>query len=164
MKSCNRETQIKRSNRVELLKKYGLVFVIVIIIIAMAIVKPNFISIRNLGNVLRQVSINGFVAIGMTVVILLGGIDLSAGAVVGLSGMLTAVFAKNHEMGIVFPMLIGCAAGLIIGIVNGIVVAYIRIPPFIQTLGMMNIARGIVYIISDAKPISGFSDSFLNDS
>ena len=161
MKSAKKESGFKLTSKMELVKKYGIVILMVVIIIVMAYVKPNFISVGNLGSVLRQVSIIGLVAIGMTVVILLGGIDLSAGSVVALSGMLAAIFAKMEGVSPIVPILVGCASGLVVGIINGIVIAYIGIPAFIQTLGMMNVVRGIVYLISNAKPISGLSDSFL---
>jgi len=161
MKSEKCESGFKLINKVELVKKYGILILMGIIIIAMAYVKPNFLSVENLGNVLRQVSIIGLVAIGMTVVILLGGIDLSAGSVVALSGMLAAIFAKIEGMNTLVPIMVGCAAGLVIGSINGMVIAHIGIPSFIQTLGMMNVVRGIVYLISNAKPISGLSESFL---
>ncbi|MGI5848669.1 MAG: ABC transporter permease [Christensenellales bacterium] len=161
MKTDVKKMEIKKVSRAEIYKKYGLVAFLVIIIIALSIVKPNFATYNNIMNVLRQISINGLLAIGMTYVILLAGIDLSLGSIVGFAGIVTAILAKNHEMTIVVPIVVGILAGGVIGLINGLLISYVRVPAFIQTLGMLSIARGLTYVMSNAKPVNGLSKDFL---
>ena len=142
--------------------KYGVVFGLIIIFIFFTIVKPKFASIENILNMLRQTSINGFLAIGMTFVVLTGGIDLSVGSIVGASGMFAALVARQ-ETGLPWylAVLVGLTIGLLLGAVNGFIVAYLKVPAFITTLGMLSIARGITFMASDAKPVPGLSEGFL---
>ena len=119
-----------------------------------------FLSTNNIMNVLRQVATNLYIACGMTMIIILGGIDLSVGSIVGLSGCVTAMLiAYNH-----WPIAAAVSAGLLVGVFsgafNGIVISKTTIPPFIVTLSMMNIARGAGYVYTNAQPIRIMSDSF----
>jgi len=161
MKSVMAQTEFKKTSKIDIYKRFGLLIVMIFIIAILAIIKPNFVSLGNITNVLRQISINGLLAIGMTFVIISGGIDLSVGSLVGLAGILAAVFAKNHELNVMIPVLIGCLSTLTMGFINGLVISHLRVPPFIQTLGMLSIARGIAYIICQAKPVNGLSKQFL---
>jgi len=142
--------------------KYGVVFGLAIIFIFFTIMKPKFSSIENILNMLRQTSINGFLAIGMTFVVLTGGIDLSVGSIVGASGMFAALVARQ-ETGLPWylAVLVGLMIGFLLGAVNGFIVAYLKVPAFITTLGMLSIARGITFMASDAKPVPGLSEEFL---
>jgi len=118
-----------------------------------------------------QMSVIGIIAVGVTQVIITGGIDLSAGSVVGMTAMVTASFAQASDfsralypsltnMPAVVPLFIGVALGLFAGLVNGMLIAYTRIPPFIATLGMMVSARGAARWYTQGEPISGVTDQF----
>lgn len=142
--------------------QYGVIIGLFLIFVFFTIMKTKFISINNILNMLRQTSINGFLAIGMTFVVLTGGIDLSVGSIVGAAGMFAALAARE-ETGLPFiaAILVGLGVGLLLGTLNGIVIAYLRVPAFIATLGMLSIARGITFMASDAKPVPGLSEGFL---
>jgi ribose transport system permease protein len=120
---------------------------------------PHFLTVSNLLNVLEQTSINAIVAVGMTFVIVSGGIDLSVGSVLALSGI---VLARALEAGLPAPLAIGIAlvTGLACGVGNGLLVTYGRLPSFIATLGMMSVARGGALMAAEGRPISGFSEGF----
>lgn len=119
-----------------------------------------FLTSDNLFNVLRQVSTNACLALGMTMVIILGGIDLSVGSIIALTGTLTVGFITNGHMGIWIAIFLGLVLGTFCGFVNGIIIANTGIPPFIVTLAMMNIARGAAYIYSKGLPVRSFDDTF----
>ena len=142
--------------------KYGVVFGLFIIVLYFTIMKANFLTLDNIFNMLRQTSINGFLAIGMTFVVLTGGIDLSVGSIVGASGIFAALAARQ-EVGQpwIFAVFVGLGVGLLLGTVNGIIISYLKVPAFIATLGMLSIARGVTFMASDAKPVPGLSSGFL---
>lgn len=141
---------------------YGIVVAFIVLCIVLSVVSPYFLGVNNLLNVLRQVSINGVLAIGMTFVILTRGIDLSVGSVMAFAAMVAASFASvSAGYPLILPILLGLGAGLALGSVNGVMVARFAIPPFVMTLGMLSMARGLTYIYSDGMPISSLSPSFL---
>jgi len=130
-----------------------------------------------LGNMARlqiiilQVSVIGIIAVGVTQVIITGGIDLSSGSVVAMSGMIAATFAQNSEwpkvlfpaltdLPFIVPLAVGLGVGALAGFINGWLITKTKIPPFIATLGMMVSARGIARWYTDGSPVSGFTDSF----
>ncbi|MEB0165213.1 ribose ABC transporter permease, partial [Glaciimonas sp. CA11.2] len=113
----------------------------------------------NLVNIARQVSINAIIAVGMTCVILSGGIDLSVGAVMALTGTITAGLMVAG-IPAVFAILIGLVAGILFGMANGFFVAYAKMPPIIVTLATMGIARGLALIYTGGYPIGGLPDWF----
>ncbi len=140
---------------------FGSLIALVALIIIMGILNSNFISAANIRNILRLSSINGFLAIGMTFVVLTGGIDLSVGAIMGCAGMFSAYFVQT-SMG--YPwyvgLLVGLAMGLAVGLFNGVCVSYLRVPAFVGTLGSMSIANGITFLLTNAKPIPSLDDTF----
>ena len=140
---------------------YGSLVALVVLIVVFTMLNGRFISPANIRNTLRIASINGLLAIGMTFVVLTGGIDLSVGAVMGCAGMYSAYFAQN-SMGYpwLLAVVIGVAMGLLIGIFNGICISYLKVPAFVGTLGSMSIAQGLTFLITKAKPIPGLSDGF----
>jgi len=103
----------------------------------------------------------GIIAVGQLLVILTAGIDLSVGSVLGLTGAITAELLV-HGVGILPAILVGMAAGAAIGVFNGSLVAYGKLPPFIVTLGMLGIARGVVLVLTDASTVQPLPDSFTN--
>jgi ribose transport system permease protein len=120
---------------------------------------PHFLTVSNLLNVLEQTAINAIVAVGMTFVIISGGIDLSVGSVLALSGI---ALGSALQAGFAVPVAIALAlaVGLGCGLVNGALVTFGRLPPFIATLGMMSVARGAALMLAEGRPISGFDDGF----
>ena len=142
------------------LQKYGLVVAFVVICTILSLRSPAFLSVANAINVLRQISINSILAIGVTYVILAGGIDLSLGSVVALTGVLAATFAHPDTYPLVIPLTAGLLGGVLIGVVNGLVITRFRVAPFIATLGMMTMARGAALIVSKGRPVSNLSASF----
>ena len=112
-----------------------------------------FYSQRNLVNVLRQVSSNACLAFGMTFAIITGGIDLSVGSILALSGTLSAGFIANNNMPVAQAVILAIVIGTALGLFDGFVIAKTTIPPFIVTLAMMQIARGAAYIYSNGQPI-----------
>lgn len=138
---------------------YRSVIILAIMIVAAAILSPSFFSVSNLFNVIRQIAVAGIVAAGMTFVILTGGIDLSVGSIVGLSGVIGAgVLAQTGSP--VFAILAALGIGTLCGAVNGLFIAKFEIPPFIATLGMMTLLRGCVLIYTKGSPISIKSDAY----
>jgi len=120
---------------------------------------PHFLTVSNLLNVLEQTSINAIVAVGMTYVIISGGIDLSVGSVLAVAGI---VLALALEGGLPAPVAIvlALATGTACGLANGVLITFGRLPPFIATLGMMSVARGAALMLAEGRPISGFSEGF----
>jgi len=129
-----------------------------ILVIALSILSPHFLTWSNGMNVLRQASVQFLMAAGLTLVVLTGGIDLSVGAVLGVAACLGASFLNAGD--IALGVLAALAAGLACGAVNGLVVSYIRVPPFIATYGMLWIAHGIGYIFMKGEVIYGFPPVF----
>jgi Ribose/xylose/arabinose/galactoside ABC-type transport systems, permease components len=113
----------------------------------------SFLTTQNLFNVLRQISSNLFLACGMTMVIILGGIDLSVGSIIALSGCVAAGGVVHYNLPIPVAILIGIAIGLIVGAFNGFVIAKTTIPAFIVTLATMNIAKGLAYVYTGGSPV-----------
>ncbi len=112
-----------------------------------------FVTVKNLFNVLRQISTNLLLACGMTMVIILGGIDLSVGSVIALSGVLAAGGVVRYNLPIVPAMFLGVLIGIIFGLFNGFVISKTTIPPFIVTLATMNIARGLAGVYTGGSPV-----------
>jgi len=140
--------------------RLGLVVALVLIFIALSIVKPNFLTVANLINLVRQISINGILAVGVTYVLLTGGVDLSLGSLVALTGVIAASFAHPGQYPVWVPVLLSIGAGAVCGLANGFVVTRGRVAPFIVTLGMMTAARGLALLISGGKPVSNLSREF----
>jgi len=140
--------------------KYGIYIAFVILCIVLTIFSPAFLTPMNLLNVLRQISINGVTAIGMTFVIITGGIDLSVGSIVALSAVVACSFAHPGTYPVIVPILIGLFVGLLCGAVTGTLISKGKVAPFIATLGMMTVARGVALVISNGRPVINLSDQF----
>jgi ribose transport system permease protein len=125
----------------------------------MAVLSPVFLSVTNLLNVVRQSSIFGIMAIGMTFVILTGGIDLSVGSILAVAGAISAGILKGGA-GLLPVVILALVIGIGCGLANGVIITVGRIAPFVVTLGMMSIARSITLIYTKGYPISGFTGSF----
>lgn len=120
---------------------------------------PHFLTVSNLLNIAEQATIIAIVAVGMTFVIITGGIDLSVGSVLAFAGV---VMASALQRGLPLPLAltVGLGAGLFCGVLNGLLITVGRLPPFIATLGMMSVARGAALMFTEGRPISGFSEGF----
>jgi len=145
-----------------LINRYAIGIVLVVFIALLEIFVPSFRSVGNVQNILLQTSINSLLAVGATLIILTGGIDLSVGSILGFAGIVAALLGKAPGPG---PFLVALAAGvgtgLVLGAINGLLVAFVRIPPFVVTLGMMSIARSLAFVASQGQPISDLSNEFL---
>ena len=138
----------------------GLPIALVLLTGALSLARPNFLNLANLVNLVRQISINGILAVGVTYVLLTGGVDLSLGSVVALSGVAAACFAHPGQYPVIVPVMMGVLAGAACGAVNGLVVARGRVAPFIVTLGMMTAARGLALLVSGGRPVSNLATGF----
>lgn len=126
----------------------------------MAAVSPSFRTLGNTKNILEQISVNGIMAIGMTLVIITAGIDLSVGSVLALSAVVATSFAHPGAHVLIVPLLMGVLAGLACGVVNGVLIAKRRLAPFIVTLGMMTVARGAALEYTNGRPVIDLSDAY----
>ncbi len=142
------------------LGRLGLPIALIVLCAALSIARPGFLTLPNLINLVRQISINGILAVGVTFVLLTGGVDLSLGSLVALTGVAAASFAHPGQFPVVVPVLTGILAGAGCGALNGIVITRGRVAPFIVTLGMMTAARGLALVISEGKPVSNLSREF----
>jgi len=135
---------------------------LVLLCVALSLTTDTFLTVRNILNILDQVTVLGIMAIGMTLVILIGGIDLSVGSVLALAGMVFGAVAHPDYLGM--PVAIGIAAALLVaaacGLVSGLLVTIAQLPPFIATLAMMSVARGLANMITDGSQIVGFPGWF----
>jgi len=138
----------------------GLAIALAALMIALAVARPNFLTLGNLVNLVRQISINGILAVGVTYVLLTGGVDLSLGSMVALTGVIAAMFAHPAQYALLVPVLIGVLAGALCGSANGLMVTRGRMAPFVVTLGMMTSARGLALLLSGGRPVSNLSPAF----
>lgn len=158
----------KQLSAADIMQRYGILLAFIAVCLVLAIVNENFLSSRNILNVLRQTAINGILAIGMTFVILARGIDLSVGSVVALAGIVAASLATTSSTAMVaggpYPALLAIAVGLgvgaLCGFVSGIVVARFNVPSFVATLGMLSAARGLTLLYADGKPVPALTPEF----
>ena len=142
------------------LRQYGIFVVFILVCIVLSTVSPQFLTVPNWTIIITQVSINALLAFGVTFVIITGGIDLSLGSMVAVTGVLAAMTAHPDTFPLAVPILVGLFAGVLMGAFNGFVITKSKIAPFIVTLGTMTIARGLALIISKGRPVSNLSDSF----
>jgi len=140
--------------------RYGLLTALVLLCAFLSWSAPAFVTLQNWVIVLRQISINGILAVGVTYVLLTGGVDLSLGSMVALTGVVAASFAHPGEYPAAVPLLMGIGTGALGGLVNGLVITRGRVAPFIATLGMMTAARGLALVVSGGMPVSNLSGSF----
>jgi len=151
-------SQVKKQiiNQVNIFRS---LFILFIICIAAAFLSSSFLSIANVFNVIKQITVAGIVGCGMTYVILIGGIDLSVGSIVGLAGAVSAGTLATSEH-TVMAVVVALGIGLLCGIANGFFVAFCEIPAFIVTLGMMTLLRGCTLVYTGGSPISVKADTY----
>lgn len=146
-------------NAGEIVRRLGLALVLIILSGILALLSPSFLTTQNLLNVLLQASVNALLAAGMTLVIITAGIDLSVGSLLALTAVVTADLLSSG-LAIPFAMALGFGVGAAAGLVNGLLITKTKIPPFIATLGMMTLARGLALSYTGGRPVTGMPGVF----
>ncbi|MDR1612594.1 MAG: ABC transporter permease [Planctomycetota bacterium] len=142
-------------------RELGIFIAFIALMALMAVVSEGkSLNPRNLILVVKQASINGILSVGMMYVIIAGGIDLSVGSILAVTGVVASMFAHPGEYPLIVPIALSTVIGLALGSVNGLIIAVGRIPPFIVTMGMMTMARGLALILSGGSPIYNISRPF----
>ncbi|SHI06444.1 ribose transport system permease protein [Clostridium collagenovorans DSM 3089] len=145
-----------KSNKIdfkELIIKYKSLVGLILLVVVVSILSPAFLSTKNILNVLKQTSVNAIIAAGMTFVILTGGIDLSVGSILAISGAFAAsLLVGGHS--IIIAVIVAILGGALVGFLNGIVISKGKLQPFIATLATMTILRGATLVFTDGKPIT----------
>lgn len=158
----------------KVLSKYGIYFILVAMVLVLSIISPSFRSPRNIINVFRQISIIGVISLGVTLVIISKGIDLSSGSVLAVSAVVAASLAQQADwaekmypnirefsgLWVLVPVIAALAVGTLAGFINGSLIARTGIPAFIATLGMMTSARGLALLYTDGRPVSTLTESY----
>jgi ribose transport system permease protein len=139
----------------------GTLVALVLLCVVMSILSPRFLRVANFVNIFVQISIISIISVGMTFVILTGGIDLSVGSTVAFCGLILGICMIYLKLPIWVAILAAVAAGTIIGFVNGLLISRLNLPPFIATLGTMSIVRGAAYSVSGGQPIYTYPKPFL---
>lgn len=141
-------------------QELGTLIALAILVVFFSIASPIFLSIENLLNITRQVAVVSLLAVGMTIVIISGGIDLSVGSIIAFVGIITSSAIKDYGIPILIAIIIGLFVGAITGIVNGSLISFLNMPAFITTMGTMTILRGLGYIYTSAYPIYNLPKEF----
>jgi ribose transport system permease protein len=144
----------------DVLRRFGITIAFLLLITVLSLLSESFLTVSNVLNIARQVSINAVIAAGMTFVIITGGIDLSIGSVLAYSGSIMAGLLSTGKP-VVLSIVAGLALGTILGLVSGIIITKGRVQPFIATLGMLTIGRGATLVYTDGRPITGLPDAFV---
>jgi len=167
IKPASSETVVERRKKIEMVgffEKYGVLLFLIALIVIFTIYNPMFLSARNIKNILTEVSIYGIIGVGMTYVILTGGIDLAVGSLLAFAAIsgafLMQALGGDFFMGWLVAMLAACAVGTMAGYLHGKVVTRFGVPAFIVTLGGLTVWRGATLIVNDGAPVSGFNEAF----
>ncbi|WP_374045218.1 ABC transporter permease, partial [uncultured Anaerococcus sp.] len=142
--------------------EFSLVFIILGLFIITSIFTDNFMTQYNITNLMKQCAIVGVLAVAQTFIIITGGIDISCGAIAGLSCMVLAILQRDTELGLSITLLAAILVGLVSGFVNGVIIYKFKIPPMIATLGTSTVVGGITKIISNALTVSGLDERILD--
>ena len=157
--SFNSDGRLKARILIKRIPQLSILLILLIIFIILSFSTKGFFSASNLVNILRQASSYYITAIGMTFVLILGGIDLSVGSIACLSGTMIAGFLVHFQLPTPISFILGMLIGVVAGLINGLVVSKLRLPSFIATLAMMSAARGLSLIYSGGYPIVDFPQS-----
>ena len=139
-------------------KDYSIIYALVVMMIVFSIASPYFLTKANMINILFQSATIGIASLGMAVCLISGNFDLSMGQNICLSSIVAAKLMKSGSVPIIIAVLAGIALAVFVGLCNGLLITYCRIPAFMATLGMMNICKGMARIVSNAVPISNLPD------
>ena len=153
-------TKNKNKNFVLMLLDYGILVALLLMVVVFSFASKNFFRTSTLFTILKQVSITGIVCIGQTMVMLTGGIDLSVGSIAGVSAVTAAIFLKSYNLPIPVTCLLVIVLALVYGLLSGIFVTKLNMPPLIATLGMQTSLRGLAYIVTGGLPVYGFTKAF----
>lgn len=151
---------INKVNLSRIYGRYGVFIILAVEIIIFSLISSNFLTINNLLSVGRQVSFIGIAAVGATLLMIAGGIDISNGAMLALSGVICTYLMVHYGLPIAVSVIVSLVIGVIFGAISGIASAKFHVSPFISTLGMATILKGIAYLITGSKPVFGFDQSF----
>ncbi len=143
-------------------KEAGVIIVLLLMVLIVGICNNSFFSIANVSNLLRTASYTIIIALPMTMVLITGGINLSVGSTMGLGGVIAGLALMKLNLPIVPAVLLAVAAAAVIGLINGFVIVELEVPAFMGTLGTMYIVRGIINVITGAKPVYPLPDNFQN--
>ena len=146
--------------RSDLLQKFAALGGLIALVVTFSLSNEYFMTPSNMISIIVQTTAIALAGVGVTYVIITGGIDLSIGAVLALSGVVAGLLVKNWDVNVYVAFLAGIATGVFCGFLNGGMINFLRLPPFIATLGMMMIARGIAKLATDARSIAGLPESF----
>ena len=165
------ETTISKKNYRQSLSKFQSLIALLILCLAISLLSDKFLTATNAWNVMRQVSVNICISVGMTLVVLTAGIDLSVGSILALCGAITAGLLKNGieiasantfiGFTVLGAIIAGLLTGLLLGWFNGWVITRFKVPPFVATLAMLTIARGATMLWTKGFPITGLADNFV---
>ncbi|GAB1482612.1 sugar ABC transporter permease [Treponema sp.] len=142
--------------------RFGIYIAFILLCTVLSILSPYFFRIKNISNILNQVSIIGIIALGSTVVLISGGLDLSPGAVVAVAGVMAAQFGHPGQFPIYVPILVAVATGTLFGAFNGIMTALGGVPPFIVTLGTLSVGKGLAMLACGGMQVIDLSPAFVN--
>lgn len=159
MQAKNTNAVKNKLNITELIGKYNLLILLIVFITIASILSKEFLTVGNFLNLLQQSSVTGIIAIGMTFVILVAGIDLSVGSIVALAGMVVAILLKQ-DVAIPLAIMLTLCVGAALGFISGFVSTKFNIPAFIATLAMMISARGLALLLTNGKPVFGLPEAF----
>ncbi|NMB11514.1 MAG: ABC transporter permease [Firmicutes bacterium] len=154
------DVTIRQRAKFSLGKELGAFSGLLILCVILSLSSPYFLSVTNIMNILRQSSLIAIVAAGMTFVIITGGIDLSVGSVLSLASCLAAGMMINMGWNIWVSVFLGLVIGGLMGFINGVLITKIPLPPFIATLGMMGVARGLAFVYTGGAPIYSFHEHY----
>ena len=149
----------KKKSASAFISEYFIFFIFLALVVVLTIMKPSFISPRNLGNILKQASINGILAFGMMFVIISGGFDMSVGSTLAFAGILAALLGRG-DFPLIVPLIVAMFAGLCVGVINGMGIAVGNLPAFIMTLGTQTGIRGLALLICGGNPVTGLSEAY----
>ncbi len=149
-------SRFSKAAKIYFKENLGIIVALLVLCIFLAVnplTSSSFLTQKNVFNVLRQISTNLYLACGMTMVIILGGIDLSVGSIIAMSGCVAAGCVSRYNLPLAVALLCGVLVGLVVGMFNGYVISSTTIPPFIVTLATMNIAKGLAYVYTGGSPV-----------
>ena len=151
----------ERRLRWQTIAEYVIVVAIILESVFFAVYAPQFLSVPNLVNIALSIAITGILAVGMTAVILTGGIDLSVGSVAALAGVVAALIAASDFAGsVALASVAALGVGLAVGVFNGVMVAWFRVPPFVTTLAMLTICRGLAFVLTGGRAVGNLPAGF----
>ena len=150
----------KRINIISSLQRASGLFLLVLVTIIFSLLSDRFFTLSNLTNIALQTSVVAITTIGMTLTMLSAGIDLSVGSIAALSGALTTGLMTRNGIPVSVAILLGVGIGAALGAINGLLIVYGKLPPFVATLAMLGVARGLTLVYTEGKPISGLADTF----